>query len=103
VPSAGLQFEERPSPTCIKPLCVGPVIACPVFDPGEAEFAAIGVISASDPTKANPRMRNLVSCHKAAFDTQPHNGSAATFRPAGRDCRCEIGKDGMAVEHVGDV
>ena len=30
-------------------------------------------------------------------------GSAATFRPAGRDCRCEIGKDGMAVEHVVDV
>jgi hypothetical protein len=40
---------------------------------------------------------------QSGFRHPAHNGFAATFRPAGRDCRCEIGKDGMAVEHVGDV
>ena len=82
-PGAGLQFEACPSPTCIKPLCVGPVIACPVFDPGEAECAPIGTISASDPTKANPRMRNLASCHRAAYDTQPIMVERRPFVPQG--------------------
>ena len=40
---------------------------------------------------------------QSGFRHPAHNGSAAPFRPAGHDCRCEIGKDGMAVEHVGDV
>lgn len=40
---------------------------------------------------------------QSGFRHPAHNGSAATFCPAGRDYRCEIGKDGMAVEHVGDV
>jgi hypothetical protein len=77
------QVRSMPVSTCIKPLCVGPVNACPVFDPGKAECAAIGAISASDPTKANLRMRNLASCHGAAYDTQPIMVERRPFVPQG--------------------
>ena len=40
---------------------------------------------------------------QSGFRHPAHNGSAATFRPAGRDCGCEIRKDGVAVQHIVDV
>ena len=48
----------RPHTTCITP-GVRPVIACPVFDPSEAEWAVTGTLRASTPASATPRTRML--------------------------------------------
>jgi len=93
--TAGRRAQARSMPvsTCIKPLCVaGQRLSC--IRSRQSRMRCNWCYQRQRPDKGQSEDAQFSLLPRSGLWHPAHNGWAATVRPTGRDCGCEIGKDG---------